>query len=96
MSLEDASGKIERWQRDYKEFRQHSAQRYLTPAKFAKNGLRSRLNISFFSFSLAYDLGVTSKPLITIFVLNHNTGKITLNLFNKGCAAANNNTINGS
>lgn len=36
MSLEDARGKVERWRRDYNEFRPHSAQTYLTSAEFAK------------------------------------------------------------
>jgi putative transposase len=35
MSPEDARGKIERWRRDYNEFRSHSAALYLTPAEFA-------------------------------------------------------------
>ncbi len=37
MSLEDARDKIERWRRDYNEFRPHSALTYLTPAEFAQN-----------------------------------------------------------
>jgi len=36
MSLEDARDKIERWRRDYNEFRPHSALTYLTPAEFAR------------------------------------------------------------
>ena len=35
MSLEDAKDKVERWRRDYNEFRPHSALTYLTPAEFA-------------------------------------------------------------
>ena len=35
MSLEDARDKIERWRKDYNEFRTHSALTYLTPAEFA-------------------------------------------------------------
>ena len=35
MSLEDARDKVERWRRDYNEFRPHSALTYLTPAEFA-------------------------------------------------------------
>jgi putative transposase len=35
MSLDDARDKIERWRRDYNEFRPHSALTYLTPAEFA-------------------------------------------------------------
>ena len=35
MSLEDARDKVERWRRDYNEFRPHSATLYLTPAEFA-------------------------------------------------------------
>ena len=34
MSLEDARDKVERWRRDYNEFRPHSALTYLTPAEF--------------------------------------------------------------
>ena len=37
MSLEDARDKVERWRRDYNEFRPHSALTYLTPAEFARN-----------------------------------------------------------
>jgi len=37
LSLEDARGKIERWRKDYNEFRPHSATLYLTPAEFARN-----------------------------------------------------------
>ena len=37
MSLEDAKDKVERWRRDYNEFRPHSALTYLTPAEFARN-----------------------------------------------------------
>ena len=36
MSLVDARDKIERWRRDYNEFRPHSATLYLTPAEFAQ------------------------------------------------------------
>ena len=36
MSLEDARDKVERWRRDYNEFRPHSALTYLTPAEFAR------------------------------------------------------------
>ena len=36
MSLEDARDEIERWRRDYNEFRPHSALTYLTPAEFAR------------------------------------------------------------
>ena len=36
MSLEDAREKIERWRRDYNEFRPHSALTYLAPAEFAR------------------------------------------------------------
>lgn len=36
VSLEDASDKVERWRRDYHEFRPRSALTYLTPAEFAK------------------------------------------------------------
>ena len=36
MSLEDAREKIERWRRDYNEFRPHSALTYLTPVEFAR------------------------------------------------------------
>jgi transposase InsO family protein len=44
MSLEDARDKIERWRRDYNEFRPHSALTYLTPAEFAqKSGLEAVL-----------------------------------------------------
>jgi putative transposase len=35
MSLEDDRDKVERWRRDYNEFRPHSALTYLTPAEFA-------------------------------------------------------------
>jgi putative transposase len=35
MSLEGARDKIERWRRDYNEFRPHSATLYLTPVEFA-------------------------------------------------------------
>ena len=35
MSLEDARDKVERWRRDYNEFRPHSATLYPTPAEFA-------------------------------------------------------------
>ena len=35
MSLEDARDKVERWRRDYNEFRPHSALTHLTPAEFA-------------------------------------------------------------
>ena len=49
MSLEDARDKIERWRRDYNEFRPHSALTYLTPAEFAlKIGLSSRSEHRFF------------------------------------------------
>jgi len=42
MSLEDARNKIERWRRDYYEFRPHSAILYLTPTEFArKSGLEA-------------------------------------------------------
>jgi len=42
MSLENARDKIERWRRDYNEFRPHSALTYLTPAEFAqKSGLEA-------------------------------------------------------
>ncbi len=36
MSLEDAKDKIERWRKDYNEFRPHSALTYLTPTEFAR------------------------------------------------------------
>jgi len=36
MSLEDARDIVERWRRDYNEFRPHSATSYLTPAEFAQ------------------------------------------------------------
>jgi putative transposase len=42
MSLEDARDKVERWRRDYNEFRPHSALTYLTPVEFAlKAGLEA-------------------------------------------------------
>jgi len=51
MSLEDARDKIERWRRDYNEFRPHSALTYLTPAEICpKIGPRGRLT-SIFSHS---------------------------------------------
>lgn len=37
MSLEDAQEKIERWRKDYNEYRPHSALTYLAPADFARN-----------------------------------------------------------
>jgi len=37
MSMEDAQEKIERWRKDYNEFRPHSALTYLAPADFARN-----------------------------------------------------------
>ena len=36
MSLDDARDKVERWRRDYYEFRPHSALTYLTIAEFAR------------------------------------------------------------
>ena len=36
MSPEDAINKVERWRRDYNEFRPHSALTYLALAKFAE------------------------------------------------------------
>ncbi len=36
MSLEDARDMIERWRKDYNEFRPHSALTYLTPAEIAQ------------------------------------------------------------
>jgi len=62
MSLEDARDKIERWRRDYNEFRPHSATFIPdTGCICPENGLRSRLNNDFFSFKLDYSLGDTSE-----------------------------------
>ena len=42
MSQNDARDKLERWRRDYNEFRPHSALTYLTPVEFArKSGLEA-------------------------------------------------------
>ena len=35
MSLDDAKSKIERWRKDYNEYRPHSGLTYMTPAEFA-------------------------------------------------------------
>ncbi len=37
MSLEDAWNKVERWRRNYNEFRPRSAILYLTPIEFVRN-----------------------------------------------------------
>lgn len=45
LSMEDAREKIEKWRRDYNEFRPHSSLEDLTPRQFAdkyKNSLRSQ------------------------------------------------------
>ena len=36
MSLENAMDKVERWRRDYNDFRPHSTLIYLTPAEYAR------------------------------------------------------------
>ncbi len=36
ISLDGVRNKVERWRRDYDEFRPHSALTYLTPAEFAR------------------------------------------------------------
>jgi len=51
VSLEDARDKVERWRRDYNEFRPHSALTYLTPAEFAQNRALRPFKTSFFSHS---------------------------------------------
>ena len=51
MSLEDAKDKIERWRRDYNEFRTHSALTYLPPAEFAlKTGSEAVWKSIFYNF----------------------------------------------
>jgi len=48
MSLEGARDKIELWRRDYNEFRSHSTQTYLTPAKFARKSSSEAVKHRFF------------------------------------------------
>ena len=64
MSLKNARTKIERWRRDYNEFRPHSAPTYLTPANCPENRRGSRMNIDFSSLKVDYDLGDTSGGLL--------------------------------
>ena len=56
MSLEDARDKVERWRKEYNEFRPHSALTYLKPAEYAQNRDLKPFKHRFFSFSLDCDL----------------------------------------
>ena len=60
MSPEDAREKIERWRRDYNEFRPHSATSYLTPAEFALKIGAEAVYTMIFLFNVDYSWGDTS------------------------------------
>ena len=77
ISLEDARDKVERWRRDYNEFRPHSAITYLTPVEFArKSGLAAVLESAFVSRGLLSGgflirFSYTDQLLVHFFIINN-------------------------
>ncbi len=75
MSLEDARDKVERWRRDYNEFRPHSALTYLTPAEFARISGSEAVYTSIFSRSdWTTILGIPQISSLLTLLLDHNSG----------------------